>query len=127
MKIDITKKYQTRDGRAVRIYAVDGGNSYSPHSVHGAVQQLNWGWEICSWTSIGGHCADRNCEFDLVEIRPEHTVWVNIYAEHLLPSARGWYNVKESKAMADHESAAGERIACIPITFREGDGLVPKD
>jgi hypothetical protein len=47
--IDIDKKYRTRDGREVRIYAVDGGGS---HPVHGAIKSTE-GWDCHSWRRTG--------------------------------------------------------------------------
>jgi hypothetical protein len=56
--IDINKKYRTRDGREVRIYATDGAECLS---VHGAIKWVTgkgWvpdiaGWRPCSWTKNG--------------------------------------------------------------------------
>jgi len=51
--------------------------------------------------------------------RPEHSLWLNIYPDdpgHPVAAARG------SRAEADHY-AKENRIACINITFKEGEGL----
>ena len=46
-KIDINKKYKTRSGLPVRIYAVDGGGEYP---VHGAVYNAEYDkWDIETW------------------------------------------------------------------------------
>ena len=47
--IDKSKQYRTRDGRAVRIYAVDGGGDWP---VHGAYMHGDT-WRIISWTAEG--------------------------------------------------------------------------
>jgi hypothetical protein len=47
--IDINKKYTTRDGREVRIYATDG---LGYHNVHGAVLCCD-GWVSTSWNKDG--------------------------------------------------------------------------
>ena len=47
--IDPSKKYRTRDGRAVRIYATDGEGGYQ---IHGAVFKNGWCPEV--W-DINGH------------------------------------------------------------------------
>jgi len=59
MRIDINKKYQTRSGLPVRIYATDGGG---PFPIHGAVQTdrrpeqpENRFAQIC-WTELGSRC-----------------------------------------------------------------------
>jgi len=75
MKISLTKKYRTRDGRAVRIYAVDGAVS---HPVHGAVCTsfemsglLHELWSSTIWTLKGSRIMDGVRSFDdLVEIKP---------------------------------------------------------
>lgn len=63
--IDINKQYTTRDGRKVRIYAVDGGSEFP---IHGAILNDNNDWEIGSWTDKG-YCGFRECKLDLVEIK----------------------------------------------------------
>lgn len=51
MKITIDGKYETRDGRAVRIYATDAGGKYP---VHGAIwSDEEDGWESEAWTEEG--------------------------------------------------------------------------
>lgn len=49
---------------------------------------------------------------DLVEVAMKHTRWINIY-----PGSGG-----ETKAKADAMSN-NSRIACIEVTFTEGEGL----
>jgi hypothetical protein len=116
MMIDINKKYRTRDGREVRIYATDGGG---PQPVHGAVSGLNF-WSTASWSKNGSYklAYGQEHDNDLIEVRPRHkrTVWVNIYddskpALHL------------SRELADQYRC--DRIACIKVEldFEEGEGL----
>ena len=113
--IDINKKYVTRDGREVRIYATDGRD---PFPVHGATKE-KYGWNMETW-SEGGRCyAYMERDKDLLEVRPRHkrTVWLNV-CEHVV---MGCY---ENKWEAD--SCAGkDRIACIKVDldFEEGEGL----
>ena len=123
--IDINKKYRTRDGREVRIYATDGVGCCA---VHGAVYQAtDWGtvsqsisgqkeWCVTVWDISGKHISS---SFDLIEVRPRHkrTVWLNVYKD-------GFYGALHSKHRADYE-AVKERLACIKVDldFCEGDGL----
>ena len=110
--IDINKKYRTRDGREVRIYATDGG----PNKVfvHGAI---NYGenWQSCSWHYIGSYYADGENEKDLIEVRPRHkrTVWLHVWNGGTVCATEESYYVP-----------AG-RIACIKVEldFEEGQGL----
>jgi hypothetical protein len=64
--IDITKKYRTRDGREVRIYATDGGGN---RPVHGAV--INHGeWFMCHWSAKGKAFPDHERRSDdLIEVK----------------------------------------------------------
>ncbi len=48
-KIEVGKKYKTRDGRDARVYATDGGGKYC---VHGAIKNSD-AWHDCVWTGDG--------------------------------------------------------------------------
>jgi len=118
--IDINKKYRTRDGREVRIYATDGG--LEKCMTHGAAKSKSGYWEAASWyTAHGGYYDDGvHHQYDLIEVRPRHkrTVWVNVYGDD-------WdAYTAASKEDAD-ENAADNRIACIKVKldFEEGEGL----
>lgn len=115
--IDPAKKYRTRDGREVRIYAVDG-NVDRP--VHGAVLNKE-GWYPMVWCRDGrwSSCA-RELGPDLIEVRPriQREVWVNVY-----PSAVMGCHC--SKVGADGAATDGTRIACVKLVIdcEEGEGL----
>ena len=68
MKISMDKKYKTRDGQEVRIYAVDVEDA--EYSVHGAIK-YNDGWVPESWLDHGGYRVDVSCKYDLIEIKSE--------------------------------------------------------
>lgn len=102
--------YQTKDGRKVKIYATDGGGNLP---VHGAIKGCGW-WQG-EWTLNGGWLTEGECRNDLIDVPKEHTVWVNVYRA-LLSS------VHPSREKAD-ALAASNRIACLEITFEEGEGL----
>ena len=114
MMIDINKKYRTRDGREVRIYATDGADKYP---VHGSIK-YETGWELFTWQLDGMRIPGREGGGDLIEVRPRHkrTVWLNVYADN--------YGLWETKKEADRSAIVG-RIACIKVDldFEEGDGL----
>jgi len=62
--IEVNKKYTTRDGKEVRIYATDGLGAYP---VHGAI--LEYGiWGINSWTEYGEQEGRHKSEKDLVGV-----------------------------------------------------------
>jgi hypothetical protein len=117
---DINKKYRTRDGREVRIYATDGA---MPRPVHGAVKSsYDSTWHSFQWHEDGRlvHNILAVDLSDLVEIRPRHkrTVWLNVYGSGIVPEA---CSSKERANLA----AACNRIACIKVEldFEEGEGL----
>ena len=53
MNIDITKKYTTRSGLPVRIYATDGAGQ---HPIHGAIK-YEGGWDDNTWCADGAYTA----------------------------------------------------------------------
>jgi hypothetical protein len=114
--IDINKKYRTRDGREVRIYATDGGG-YWP--IHGAIQLSCSGWSPASWDDDGNAFNSFHRD-NLIEVRPRHkrTVWVNVYEGD-------WDAYTASSKEDADENAADGRIACIKVEldFEEGEGL----
>ena len=114
--IDINKKYRTRDGHEVRIYATDGnGNS----AVHGAIYKDFYDvptgymeWCLTCWPANGKHLLEA---YDLIEVRPRHkrTVWLHVWNGGAVCATEEEYYVP-----------AG-RIACIKVEldFEEGEGL----
>jgi len=114
--IDPAKKYRTRDGREVRIYAVDGGGEYP---VHGATK-INGEWLANGWTACGGHDVEVDeSDFDLIEVRPriQREVWVNVY-----PTDCTIHNDKDG---ADCMGGRSTRISCVKLVIdcEEGVGL----
>ena len=113
--IDINKKYRTRDGREVRIYATDG---IMPRPIHGAVKSsYDSTWHSFQWHEDGRlvHNILAVDLSDLIEVRPRHkrTVWLHVF--------------KNSTVCATEEAyyEITNRIASIKVEldFAEGDGL----
>ena len=112
--IDPKKQYRTRDGREVRIYAVDGDDEMP---IHGAVLTAH-GWKVNSWQRSGKWLDGGNDGADLIEVKPriKRKVWVNVYP--------GWEHAYSTKR--DAEISSGQnRIACVEIDIdvEEGHGL----
>jgi hypothetical protein len=107
--IDTNKKYRTRDGREVRIYATDG---WSASPVHGAIK-VEGEWRFSCWSVRGIHHTDR--AYDLVEVIPRHkrTVWLHVFKNGSVCATEETYYVVSG------------RIACIKVelNFEEGEGL----
>ena len=112
--IYITKKYRTRDGREVRIYATDGVGT---HTVHGAIK-TEQGWRSQLWGD-DGYFVPYATDNDLIEVKPriKREVWVNVYPG-------GIVNTRYTRADAD-DDATSDRIACVKLTIdvEEGEGL----
>ena len=120
--IDMNKKYRTRDGREVRIYATDGGDLFEDRTIHGAVKNRNR-WVFAVWNAMTGRCfasVKEETEMDLIEVRPRHKrrVWMNVYGSGIVPQA---YSSEERANL----NAGCNRIACIKVEldFEEGEGL----
>lgn len=113
--IDMTKTYRTRDGREVRIYAVDGAGK---HCVHGAYREDDE-WHATAWTSYGDHSYSHDKK--LIEVKPriKRTMWVNVYdgIECLHKRAE---SAKMGRIMGN-----GGCLACVKIEIdcEEGEGL----
>lgn len=111
--ISMDKKYRTRDGREVRIYAVDGGGN-SP--IHGAVLTGEHKmWFFWSWHKDGRHTVSYETKSDLVEVKPriKRTVWLSLY-----PDCGTWISDKNLSVGDDCLARVKVEIDC-----EEGEGL----
>jgi hypothetical protein len=113
--IDITKKYRTRAGHEVRIYATDGVETYT---VHGAIKWEK-GWKTENWTADGKYSTtviDRH--LDLVEVKPriKETIYINIYD--------GYKSISSTEKVAEDRADCGilARVK-VDIDVEEGHGL----
>ena len=114
--ISMDKKYRTRDGREVRIYALDGGGK---QPIHGSVKDEDGSWKPISWCSGGTQWGERiKNNYDLIEVKPriKQTVWVNVYSNGFA----GW----KDRETADANSSFA-RLACVKVEIdcEEGEGL----
>jgi len=113
--IDKNKKYQTRDGREVRIYATDGGG-HKP--IHGAIRE-DENWIAYTWLYDGVAALDCN---SLIEVKPriKREVWVNVYRGR----ETDWVTVHDEREDADADRSV-PCVACVKLTIdcEEGDGL----
>jgi hypothetical protein len=115
MTISMDKQYRTRDGREVRIYAVDVDNSWP---VHGARKDGDR-WVVFAWKR-DGRADNQTTSLDLIEVKPriQREYWVNVYS-----NCTGVGH--ETKDSADFAANIEPRIACVKITIdcEEGEGL----
>lgn len=125
MKVEMGKEYRTREGREVRLYALDGGGTYP---VQGAVRD-GTGWIQQSWAESGVWMtseADHDNNLEEVKPRIKRTVWLNVYGvEAAVLSITSSHC---SKGEADC-LAAPYRKACIRVDIdcEEGEGLERTD
>jgi hypothetical protein len=117
MMIRMDKTYRTRDGRLVRIYALDGGGK---QPIHGSVKDEDGSWKPISWCSGGTQWGERiKNDYDLIEVKPriKHTVWINVYPD-------GCGRAQSSKNAADAYFNP-TRLACVKVEIdcEEGEGL----
>ena len=111
--ISMDKKYRTRMGDEVRIYALDGGDIYP---VHGAYKDP-LGWVSCSWRKEGSQIRLEG-PLDLVEVKPriQRTMWVNLF-----PHTTAMFSHKLDADVY----ASSARLACVKVEIdcEEGEGL----
>ena len=116
--IDINKKYRTRGGQEVRIYAVDVDNL---DNVHGAYLHKDGKWMIASWGWGGARHDAEETPMDLIEVKPriKRTVWLSIWRNNYIEAS----NLPEWR---NGPLGCGEApIACIKVEIdcEEGEGL----
>ena len=111
--IDINKKYRTRDGREVRIYAVDVDNL---DNVHGAYRHKDGKWMVASWSWGGARHDAEETPMDLIEVKPriKRTVWLALY-----PLDDVWIVSDDCTAV---EKGCLARVK-VEIDCEEGEGL----
>lgn len=116
-KIDINKKYRTRDGREVILFTTESRVSTKP--VSGEILTKGDVWIWGRWDAHGGDCFGNEGR-DLVEIKDKHELWLNVYSFQDEGFVVGAYKIKSD---ADHGQCRKNRIACVKISFEEGEGL----
>ena len=67
-KVEVGKSYKTRNGREVRIYAVDGAGDTA---IHGAVWSNLGTWRSTSWYADGSYLECVSHDWDIVIPRNE--------------------------------------------------------
>ena len=108
--IDINKKYRTRGGNEVRIYATDGRGL---HAIHGAFKDHDE-WRTCTWQENGVNFILEG-PFDLIEVKPriKRTMWLALY-----PKGVAWFSSEDNLVGEDCLARVKVEIDC-----EEGEGL----
>lgn len=103
MIIDPKRTYRTRDGRPVRLYAVDGETN-SP--IHGAIWYPDFGWGIDHWDKNGINMGPNELHCcDLIEVTLADELTEQIPWEALRPEIQwvamqrtgAWYGFRGDK------------------------------
>ena len=116
-KLDLNKPVQTRNGKKVRILCTDRKSKSDIYPIIvlilmadgvEATQRYRKDGTYLSVGSSGGH--------DLINVPTQY--WVNIYPDDDNNIGRFWKNKQDAD-----EFATSGRMACVPVTFTEGEGL----
>ena len=115
--IDFTKPVQTVDGCQVEILKTDFKGTWYP--VITVVTAPNGVQRLRRYTCSGRLCLNKEGPEDLINVPEEYTAWVNVYEDPRVPG-----RLYATRTEADwHAGRSGIRIACIPVTYKEGEGL----
>lgn len=119
--IEKSKRYRTRKGWEVEIYATGRGG---PFPVHGAfLHPVHGVWVNTAWTENGAAACNGVSDFDLIEVKPRIKGWVNLYRSEFGGDIYPLGRVFDSQEQARRVGASSQIIACIPVDFEEGEGL----
>ena len=115
--IDINKKYTTRDGREVVIYAVYPDIKWG---IHGAIKNHDGTYAMEDWTHAGTYAmngATTDCDLIEVQEQPkELSGWMNIYENG---GSLFWTSLLDAKiSHTAHALVARKRIT---VQYREGE------
>lgn len=125
MLLDLTKPIQISDGRPARIICTDMARDDHERPVLVVLVRGNGHETAMLFTHDGEHFAGlgwpRMKAKTLVNVLVKHTRWVNMY-RRTLTDACAEVALHLTKEEADKYSGSS-RIACVEITFTEGDGL----
>jgi hypothetical protein len=116
MNIDMNHKYQTRDGRAVRILCVDGPDSRWP--VVGFIEDCRA--TLC-W-DIGGYACKEGTpqEYDLVPVPTKHEGWVLLsLGEKKEPLSVLFDSLEEAEEMSYSKSVGMKRPIVAHVTWED--------
>jgi len=101
MIVDKTKKYRTRAGLPVRIYATDSGGMYP---VQGAIwHSLSQRWVVELWTSDGKCFGPSTVDgkHDLIEVKEENWAYFLLYESGKYVSRDGFSSIEEAREALD--------------------------
>lgn len=107
----LATKVQTRDGRKARLIAVDRKSEFSIIALFENGECEGFG----VFLSNGRAFKNVESRIDLINVPVTHKRWINIY-----PYLSAAF---KSRKEADEAAINLDRIACIFVEFKEGEGL----
>ncbi len=125
--IDFSKPVQLRDGGEVRIYTTISKTQPVAPIVGELKTESGTGdcWTLAKWRLSGKRYSPAgealfSWHTDLVNVPEEHVVFINIYPHN----SAGVYQTSNGYFSKD-DAAVGSscRIACVKVTFKNGEGL----
>lgn len=112
-EFDPSKPVMTREGRPVRLFALDIKDSDWP--IVGAVTRADGGESVVQWNSKGWRHCDAPGPGDLVNI-PE-SKWINLYEDpESARIASIWHSNRcdaDCSALVNYEARGGKRVALV--------------
>jgi hypothetical protein len=109
-------EYVTRDGREAKVCLESRGK------LRGFVKCISGSgeWVSIAWSMWGASLNTlEDHVVDLFDVPVKNTRWVNVYPSGVFYSINTSFPTKE----AADSYAAKHRVACIEVTFEEGEGL----
>jgi len=118
------KQYQTRDGDHVDLIAVDVPAVTLTGDTVVGVATIEGEPVLWSWQSNGSWLTEDGCDnpSDLIEVPQAVTRWVNVYRVGSVRFSESRYDA-DFYAAKLYASSGYARIACIQVTYTEGEGL----
>jgi hypothetical protein len=113
------QEYVTRDGREAKVCVITGGTFPNTASMLKGFAKFPDGvWAQAIWSDDG---LGLNKHYDLFDVPVKHTRWVNVYS-----NTSGVHHTNGGLYLdkVEADGYAGKTcVACIEITFEEGEGL----
>ncbi len=114
---DPKKPVQTRKGDKARIVCTDVKSYGDEWPILALITHSNGCELLRQYTRLGRMGKVYDNDHDLVNVPEEHEAWINLYGGE--GDSCYWYSTRE---VAD-QCAGTDRIACIKIKFKDGEGL----
>jgi len=119
-KIELGKKYKTRDGRPARVIVTDKKGNFPVVALVTSKDGLEE--SQFSYDATGRYLGySQPHHIDIIEVQPEITVWMNVYKNVQTGEYMPGAYLKENAAKLPKPGQG--TVARVKITFNEGQGL----